>query len=216
MTQARDEIFNYLAERIAKRSMDRVFIVAIDGVDGAGKTMFADDLAERLRADGTEVFRAGIDGFHNPRAVRYARGKDSAEGFFRDSFDLDDLKSALLQPFRSGGAFRTRIFDHRTDERIVVRPGWAKPPAILVFDGIFLQQDALKEEWDLTVFLEVPFATSYLRMAAREGTDPDPQALANRRYYDGQMLYFEECRPQERADILIDYSNLERPVLLRS
>lgn len=215
MNRARDEIFDILAERIAKRSMDRVFIVAIDGVDGAGKTMFANDLAERLRADEAEVFRAGIDGFHNPRAIRYARGKDSAEGFFRDSFDLEGLKSALLRPFREEHAFRPRIFDHRSDARIAVRPGWAKPPAILVFDGIFLQQDALKDEWDLAVFLEVPFAISYLRMAARDGTDPDPLALANRRYHDGQVLYFEECRPQERADILIDYSNLERPVLLR-
>jgi uridine kinase len=79
-------------------------IVAVDGVDGAGKTVFANSLARRLEVLGRPVIRAGIDGFHNPRSVRYRRGKDSPEGFFLDSFNYDSLKKDLLAPFRSGAA----------------------------------------------------------------------------------------------------------------
>jgi len=64
-----------------------VLRVGIDGVDGAGKTTFADELAAALAPFGRPVIRAGVDGFHHPRAVRYRRGRESPEGFFRDSYD---------------------------------------------------------------------------------------------------------------------------------
>jgi uridine kinase len=63
---------------------DRIVRVAIDGVDGAGKTTFANELAEVVGGLGRPVIRASVDGFHNPRVVRYAQGKQSAIGFFRE------------------------------------------------------------------------------------------------------------------------------------
>ncbi len=62
-------------------------IIAVDGIDGAGKTVFADALAEVFAEGGSAVFRASIDDFHRPRVERYARGRRSPEGFYRDSFD---------------------------------------------------------------------------------------------------------------------------------
>ncbi len=41
--------------------------VAIDGIDAAGKTMLADELAAAIRDCGRPVIRASIDGFHNAR-----------------------------------------------------------------------------------------------------------------------------------------------------
>ncbi len=49
--------------------------VAIDGVDGAGKTTFADELAQALTAAGRVTIRATVDGFHHARAHRYRRGR---------------------------------------------------------------------------------------------------------------------------------------------
>ena len=114
-------------------------MVAIDGVDGAGKTMFADALAHHLEGLGQVVVRTGIDSFHNPRAIRYARGKDSPEGFFRDSYDLDALRTWLLFPARIGMPFKTAVFDHRTDRKVAVNPLVVPLPAVLVFDGAVSQ-----------------------------------------------------------------------------
>jgi len=47
----------------------------------------ADVLAAPLARLGRPVIRASIDGFHNPGAIRYARGKFSPEGYYFDSFD---------------------------------------------------------------------------------------------------------------------------------
>jgi len=215
VTAARDRLFTILCERIAEVAADGMTMVAIDGVDGAGKTMFADALAERLEADDQIVVRAGVDGFHNRRAIRHRRGKDSPEGFFRDSYDYDALRSEMLFPARIGMPFRTAVFDWRSNRKATVNPLTVPLPAILVFDGIFLNRPELRDEWDLSIFLDVPFAVSYARMARRDGSDPDPEAASNRRYYEGQKLYFRECRPRDVADVVVDYADVDMPVIMR-
>ncbi|WP_246580249.1 hypothetical protein [Deinococcus aestuarii] len=66
----RRALLDHLAARLDARSAAPVLRVAIDGVDGAGKTTFADELAGVLRERGRTVIRASVDGFHAPRATR--------------------------------------------------------------------------------------------------------------------------------------------------
>jgi uridine kinase len=215
VTAARAQLFDTLATRITGIMGRGLTMVAVDGVDGAGKTMFADALAARLQRDGVTVVRTGIDQFHNPRAVRYARGKDSPEGFYRDSYNLDALREALLFPARIDMPFRVAVFDHRTDRPVATNPLKVPLPAVLVFDGIFLHRQELRDEWDLTIYLDVPLEISHARLAKRDGSDPDPLAPANRRYFEGQQLYFREANPQREADILIDYADYGAPRIMR-
>ena len=56
--------------------------MAVDGVDGAGKTVFAGELAATLRSRGAPTVEASVDGFHHPREARHRRGRGSPEGFF--------------------------------------------------------------------------------------------------------------------------------------
>jgi uridine kinase len=187
--------------------------VAVDGVDGAGKTVFADELGAVLSARGRAVVRASVDGFHRPRAVRYRRGRQSAEGYFRDSYDYDRLVAELLAPLGPGGAgvVRTAVHDWRTD-RPVDRPRQAVPPgAVLVLDGIFLHRDVLRPYWDFSVYLDVDFDVSAPRMAARDGR---PATSTDRRYVDGQRLYLAACAPRERATVVVNNTDLAAPRLL--
>jgi uridine kinase len=215
VTPARLALFEDLAARIAELEGEGLTMVGIDGVDGAGKTRFADALAQYLEAQGQVVVRTGIDAFHNPRAKRYARGKDSPEGFYRDSYNLDALRTWLLFPARIGMPFRTAVFDHKIDKPVSVNPLTVPLPAVLIFDGLFLNRPELRDEWDLSVFLDVPFEVSYARMAKRDGSDPNPQAPSNKRYYEGQLLYFKEVRPQRQADVVIDYADWDLPKVVR-
>lgn len=206
-----------LAVRTSGDAGQGIFRVGIDGVDGAGKTTLADRLGQVLEAAGHRVIRASIDGFHNPRAVRYARGRESGEGFYRDSFNLDAFRRELLDPMgpRGSGRFRRAVFDHRTDQPVDAPVEAAGKSGILLVDGIFLQRPELRASWDLVVFLDTPFEQSYRRMAQRDGSDPSPYAPANRRYLEGQGFYFAECDPKGRADILVDYADLENPRIVR-
>ena len=205
-------MLDLLAERLG--DLPRPALVAVDGVDGAGKTVLADDLAAVLVRRGDRVVRTGIDGFHRPRAQRYARGRTSPEGYFLDSFDLDAFRRCVVEPARSGGRVRTAAFDHRADapvqgDRVDVTG------AVVLVDGVFLQRDELRDAWDLVVFLRAGFDATYARMSLRDGSPADPADPANRRYLEGQRLYQGRCRPEERADVVLDVTDVSAPVVVR-
>src|SRR6478736_3078928 len=193
-------LWRELRDRARRRYPAGRVVIAVDGLDGVGKTVFADGLAEVFAEAGAAVFRAGIDGFHRPRAERYARGRRSPEGFYRDSYDYATFRRVLLDPFRDGAqtsgatGFQLAAFDVTRDSP--VESQWVTAPrdAVLVVDGIFLNRPELQDLWDWSVWLDAPFATTYARMELRDGCDPDPDAPANARYRQGQQLYLDEAR----------------------
>jgi uridine kinase len=115
----RRELLKDLAFRIAAVELPHPMRVAIDGVDAAGKTILANEVAHLIEGLGRPVICASVDGFHNPAAVRRRRGPSSPEGYFEDSFNYGALLSALLLPLGPGGPrdFRRAVFDFRTDQR---------------------------------------------------------------------------------------------------
>jgi len=192
--------------------------VAIDGPDGAGKTHFADQLAVVLQSrHGQATVRISVDGFHNPRAVRYQQGRHSPLGFWADSYNYDRFRHDVLEPFAPGGSrcFRRASYSHATDEILHPKPEIAEPTAVLLVDGIFLQRVVLRQHWDLIVFLDVAFIETAKRMALRDGTPSDPEDPNMRRYVGGQREYFRQCDPQQRAHILIDNNDFDHPRILR-
>ncbi|HEY3887064.1 MAG TPA: hypothetical protein VGL73_00715 [Caulobacteraceae bacterium] len=215
----RAEILREVAARVLELPATRVARVAIDGVDGAGKTVFADELASVLAPSRRPIIRASVDGFHNRREIRYRRGRSSPEGFYLDSYDYAALRRCLLDPLGpdGSGAYRTAAFDHLTDSPVGGETHLAAPNAILILDGLFLHRPELRGCWDLSVFLSVPFAVSIPRGAARGPGfgSPDPAAESNRRYVDGQRLYLEQAAPHDRADVVIDNTDLAAPKIVK-
>lgn len=201
----------------ARRRAAEILRVGIDGVDGAGKTVLGDELAATLRARGLDVVRAGVDGFHHPPWIRYQQGKDSPRGYFEDSYDYAALRRELLDPLSENGsrAYRSAVYDVRREAAVSQRRASAPAGAVLIFDGIFLHRPQLRGFWDLSVYVDVPFAVSVPRGAARGYGHPDPQHPSNRRYVEGQRRYLAQCDPVALADVVLDNTDLDRPVLLR-
>jgi uridine kinase len=209
-------VIEQVAHAINALPDDRTQRVAIDGVDGAGKTMFADDLAVALARLGRPTIRASVDSFHNPRPIRYRQGRHSPVGYLEDSFDYDALRRVLLNPLSPGGdgLHRTAVFDHRTDAPVSTPTMHAPPGAVLVFDGIFLHLPVLRPYWDYSVFLRVGFQTSIARCARRDGGSSDPNDPSNHRYVAGQQLYLSRHRPTAHATIVIDNEDLDHPFVV--
>lgn len=210
---ARTRVLADLADRVA--TLARPALVAIDGVDGVGKTVLGDDLAAALEARGIVTVRVSMDGFHRPRVERYRRGRSSPEGYLLDSYDDDAFRTCVVEPVRPGGSgmVRRAVFDHRTDLPLDVPPVEVRDGAVLV-DGIFLHRDGLAGLWDLSVFLRACFATTFARMAARDGTPPDPEDPVNRRYLEGQRRYLRAFDPERRADVVLDLEDVDAPVVV--
>lgn len=214
----RQDVIGQVARRIPVRRDGFCLRVAVDGADGSGKTTFADELADAVRALGRPVVRISLDDFHHVRAVRYRRGRESPEGFWLDSYDYQRFREDVLEPFAPGGGRRYRSAAHDLVTDAVLDPPFrtASPGSVLIVDGLFLHRDEIGDVWDLSVFLEVPFAVTARRMAGRDGTNPDPGHPAMRRYVEAQKIYFAACSPQRRADILIDNADVEAPRIMRA
>ncbi|WP_312012074.1 uridine kinase [Bradyrhizobium sp. AUGA SZCCT0182] len=219
MSEAHASLLNRLAATVVALHPTRIIRVAIDGVDGAGKTTLADALAPLVAAQGRPTIRASVDDFHHPRSVRYARGRYSPDGFFLDSYDYDSFRTLLLDPLSPGssGRYVARRFDLDNDRPFGPVTQQAPPTAALIVDGIFLHRPELRACWDLSIFLKVDFNVSVPR-GARRGPDfgtPDPAAPPNQRYVGGQQRYLRECAPEEHADIVIGYNDLREPRILK-
>ncbi|MGA8575171.1 MAG: hypothetical protein WB609_05695 [Candidatus Cybelea sp.] len=208
-----------VARRIEELGPAGIKRVAIDGVDGCGKSAFGDALAAVFGNLDRFVIRASVDDFHNPREVRYRLGRESPDGFYLDSYDYPAFIERLLRPLSPDGSRRYRLaaFDHVADRPVDAEERRAPEDAVLIVDGIFLHRAELRSFWDLSVFLDVPFEVSIPRGAARGESwgDPDLTSQYNRRYVEGQRRYLRECGPRERATIVIDNTDLSDPRIVR-
>lgn len=209
-----------MAEMIAVVERPHPVRVAIDGVDAAGKTILADELAELIICRARPVLRASIDGFHRPRADRYRRGPDSPEGYYLDSFDHASLRLLLLEPLGPAGDRRvcTAVYDFRADEPLAGRRVELPQDAILVFDGVFLFRPELNDQWDFRVFVSVGFDETLRRACRRDlalfGSVEATRARCVVRYTPGQRLYMRAVRPQGLADVVVRNRDPAHPRLL--
>ena len=210
---SKSELIAGLADEILHNYGKGRAVIAVDGLDGAGKTRFADALAAQLGIGHRAVFRASIDDFHWPRARRYARGRDSAEGFYRDSFDYETFKRVLIEPFRTGwiGSFVLKAFDLKRDAPF--EPVWSSGPkdAILVVDGIFLNRPELKGLWNYSIWLDVEPGTAAGRVVARDAEAFEHDMANPERYAGGQQLYLAEANPRAAASAIIDNNDFDHP-----
>ena len=211
----RGRLLDEAADLVPTFPAPRCVRVAVDGVDGVGKSTFARELSASLTDRGRHVVHVSADDFHHRRALRYRRGRNSPEGFCLDSYDYEALVRNVLQPSGPEGSrrYRPAVHDLETDETFDLAWRTARPGTVLIVDGLFLHRDEVVEFWDLSFFLTASFAVTVARLAGRDGSHPDPDHPSVSRYVGGQRLYFAACAPEERADVVIDNGDVTRPAL---
>ncbi|UXM92872.1 uridine kinase [Paenarthrobacter sp. JL.01a] len=212
-TTTKPGLLGLLAEELQALGSQRQF-VGIDGVDGSGKTTFAEGLAAAIR--GRPVLTIHVDDFLNLQEVRHRRGRTSPEGFWLDTYDYAALEEYVLTPLRPGGdgLYRPAATDLKHNTRLHPELAEAPDNAIVLVEGMFLHRDELLGIWDYSIFLDVPFTETARRMSIRDGGNPDPEHPSMRRYVGGQRLYFEQARPWTRATRVIDNTHPGQPTLL--
>ncbi|MDP9028787.1 MAG: uridine kinase [Actinomycetota bacterium] len=209
----RRDTLKALAEELLQHYAHGRVVVAVDGADGAGKTVFSDDLATELRGMGHTVFRASMDDFHQPRALRYAKGRESAQGFYEDSYDYPTFRRVLLGPFRMAGAtgFCTEFFDLARDVPFESRWQTGPADAILIVDGIFLLRPELAGIWNFSIWLDATDDVRRERMIERDGSHPEFDSPLGQRYLGGQELYQLDASPRTAASAIIDNTDVDHP-----
>lgn len=209
----RSEIIDLVASELLSLNPGRR-LVAVDGVDGSGKSTFASDLAAAVTC--RPVITISADDFLNLREVRYRLGRTSPEGFWLDTYNYDALREFVLEPLGVGGdgKYRKAASDHVRNVMLQPEPQLAPEDALVIVEGMFLHRDELAKYWDYSVFLDVPFTETARRMNVRDGSHPDPEHPTMLRYVGGQRLYFASAEPWARATRIIDNTLPDEPRIL--
>jgi len=209
------KLLKILKDRILSIESDQLILVSIDGVDAAGKTVFAKKLAIELEKNGLNVIQASIDDFHNPKEIRYVRGRENPDGYYRDSYNYEALKHNLLDPLKKGDLkYRSKYFDYSTNNRITNNFKIADKEAILIFDGVFSNRPELRDYWDYSIYLHIDEDESIKRGLKRNGDNMEALKLYNTRYIRGQRIYQDEAEPLKYASIIIDNNDPDDPKIL--
>jgi uridine kinase len=198
-----------LAETVlgARRRLDRTTIVGISGIDCAGKSTLARQLANELVAAGACAVVIGGDHFNRPRRERSPYPVDDVDY----GFAYGELVRELLHPARTGRPVKTRLRvkdwarDAWDEEVFVVESG-----AIVLVEGVFLFTPDVVPVLDLRIWLELAFEDALRRALVRDaeamgGPDGVRERYATR-YFPGQRLHLERDRPREQADVVVSTS----------
>lgn len=167
------------------------FIVAIAGAPAAGKSTLAEALCAEINALSASELCAVVpmDGFHYDNAILDVRGDRARKGA-PHTFDAAGFKSLLSRLKQENGDIAIPVFDRAQD---LARAGAAlvtQKHQILLVEGNYLLLDQpvwrdLRQYFDLSIFLDVPFATLEQRLIQRwldHGADAEAakkRALSN-------------------------------------
>jgi uridine kinase len=170
-------------------------VVAVDGLDGSGKSRFAASLAAALSAAGRPTSLLHVDDFRRP--TDFSRLAPEAESalYYERYFDFAAVGDALSAWARG-----------------------AADGAVLILEGVMLLRAALPAGTPLIV-LEVSAAEARGRILARDqakGRTPEEIAgRIDRRYFPAQVRYRAAYDPLGLADLVIDNEDWAHPRVVR-
>ncbi len=214
-----DQILTLITETTMPVRGERAALIAISGIDGSGKGTIAAKLTERLRKHGFKVASINLDVWHHPQTVRL-NPTNPAEHFYQHAFRWDDLFEQFIEPLQTNRSVRltTTLIEVAVDHFYTYTYDFQDIDIILL-EGIFLFKQALKERYDLRLWIEVSFETALLRAILRnqEGLSEDAiirdyQTI----YFPAQRLHFAKDQPTAgidalfvNDDALIDDTNIQ-------
>ncbi|HGH7182522.1 hypothetical protein DXB51_11200 [Bacillus cereus] len=216
----RKERITEIAEHILKLNLTHPTRVGVSGITASGKTTFANELAEEIKERGVRVTHASIDDFHNPRAIRYAQGKESARGYYEDAHDYTAFKERLLKPLGPNGNLQYETISHNliTDIPVHNEPLVATQNMILIVDGTFLLKKDIAHLFDYKIFVDTDFEIARKRGAKREteafGSYEEAEKMFLNRYHAACKMYIDVHNPKECADVVFRNSDFEDPVVV--
>lgn len=192
-------------------------IITVDGIDGSGKSTFARLLLARLEAAGRHPVLVRVDDFRLP--LDWTSG-DEAELYYSRYFDLAGLARVVRGYLSGARELRVPAFDG-----IAGTPGTPRlvqfgDRPVLLIEGVFIRRVPVGPLAAMHLYLDAPPSLARERLIRRDTgrgrSREEVERRLDRRYEPGQRRYHQECAPRERAGVLIDNTDHDRPRLRRS
>ncbi|MCB9034692.1 MAG: hypothetical protein H6553_12700 [Chitinophagales bacterium] len=215
-----NEVFEIVHQQIKTKALQKLkpIRVVINGIEGTGKTVFAQKLTAYLNHKNANVIHISIDGFHHTKAIRYQQGNDSALGYYEDAYNEQAFVDLVLKNSQKEKAtIVTAIHNLDTDESIDVQPIAISNNTILITDGAYLLKPIYQPHWDLIIYLKTDFETALNRGIQRDapllgGIDKAIEKY-NNRYHKASAMYIDLNQPEQLAHIIIDNTNFNNLII---
>ena len=202
-----EEVLERVLELRAATPRGRALLVALSGIDGAGKGFVAERLRERLVATGLATALVGVDGWLRLPHERFDAYRPG-EHFYRRALRLEEMLERLVLPLRDRRSVDV-VADFAEETAMAYRRhrhAFEDVDVVLV-EGIQLLKRAYREHYDLAVWIDCSFETALERALARrqEGLSAEETVHAYRTiYFPAQRLHFELDDPRGSADVLLE------------
>lgn len=217
------EIFELIKNRILEiqERKKKPILVAINGIEGTGKTVLAEKMTEYLNSENLNAIQVSIDGFHFNKEVRYKQGRDSAKGYYEDSYDeIAFVEKVLKSSQTEFPNYTIGTHNLESDEYLNLEPIKLKENSILITDGAYLFKPNYRNHWDLKIYLKTSF-----EIAMKRGIERDKNSLGGieltkekyeKRYHKSSRIYLNENEPEKIADIIIDNSDFKNLKIIKN
>lgn len=194
---------------VAKRkalSPARALLVAISGIDAAGKGWYAAQLAQALGERKFKTALIGADGWLNLPHVRFSR-ENAAEHFYKHAFRFEEMFKTLVNPLKQMCAIDLPMdYTEETAASYRRHRYQFQEIDVILLEGIFLLKRELRHHFDLACWVECSFETALARAIRRcqEGLPPGETIRAFETiYFPAQRIHFERDVPQSSADLIL-------------
>jgi uridine kinase len=193
-------------------------LIAVDGLDGSGKSHFARALVAACEAEGAgAVVLFRVDDFRRPLPALASPG-DEATLYYDHYYDFALLDACLRSFLQGAPGISIPRFDPAREVLEGEHAMRFDNARLAVVEGVFVMRAAEAAAASL-IALEVTEAEARRRILARDLARGRPLDVVehriDHRYFPAQRRYREAFDPLRRADVLVDNEHWDHPRLLR-
>lgn len=193
-TEAVDVIVAHIQKKLETHS--DVFVVALDGMSGTGKTTIAKKVAHRLDA----VNVLCDDFFTGGRNSLWA--KKSTREMIDNAIDWRRLRREVIEPLKAGKAASWHPFNWKAFGGLDSKTITAQPKQVVILDGAYTARKELSDVVDYTILITLPHEARVRRVIEREGE------AYSKDWHDtwqaSMDYYFTVMRPPESFDLIVE------------
>ncbi len=184
----------------------RALLVAVSGIDGAGKSYWSAQLVQALQSAGHRAGVVNIDLWLALPAERFDPARPG-RNFYERGIRFDQMLADLVRPMQQARSLHANIeaADATMADRYRQRTIALEDLDVLVIEGVFLLKRELRDEIDLRIWIDCTFDTA-LERALDRGQECLPAREVVRDYhtiyFPAQQIHFEIDEPKACADLI--------------
>jgi len=202
-----DKLFKEILFAKSRHQGNRLFTVAISGIDASGKGYVGNLLQQRFVSEGFKVANINIDPWQHPLPVRL-RKENAAENIYENIFRWNDFFQQLIFPLQKNKSICLHTKGIRTDADTYYPLTYNyREIDIMLIEGILLFKKEYVGYYNYKIWIDCSFDTSLERAIKRNVEKLDKKQLIHdyqTYYYPAQRLHFKKDNPTAAADFIFN------------